>query len=75
MLRQGSTDVGDVSYTVPTAGLRGATGPRNTCAQLASGSRGETSIGIKGMMTAAKVLSLTNATRKVRYHSGYSTRI
>ena len=56
----GSTDVGDVSYTVPTAGLRGATWVPGTPAHSWQAvAAGGTSIGIKGMMTAAKVLSLT----------------
>ncbi|MGB0366264.1 MAG: amidohydrolase [Flavobacteriaceae bacterium] len=56
----GSTDVGDVSYTVPTAGLRAATWvpgtPSHSWQAVAAGG---TSIGIKGMMKAAKVLTLT----------------
>ena len=56
----GSTDVGDVSYTVPTAGLRGATWVPGTPAHSWQAvAAGGTSIGIKGMMTAAKVLALT----------------
>ena len=56
----GSTDVGDVSYSVPTAGLRGATWVPGTPAHSWQAvATGGTSIGIKGMMTAAKVLSLT----------------
>lgn len=56
----GSTDVGDVSYTVPTAGLRGATWVPGTPAHSWQAvAAGGTSIGIKGMMIAAKVLSLT----------------
>lgn len=56
----GSTDVGDVSWVVPTAGLRTATYVPGTSAHswqaiAASG----TSIGQKGMMVAAKTLSLT----------------
>ncbi|MGB2244855.1 MAG: amidohydrolase [Flavobacteriaceae bacterium] len=56
----GSTDVGDVSYTVPTAGLRGATWvpgtPSHSWQAVAAGG---TSIGIKGMMQAAKALTLS----------------
>ena len=56
----GSTDVGDVSYTVPTAGLRGATWVPDTPAHrwqaLAAGG---TSIGLKGMMQAAKAMTLS----------------
>ncbi len=56
----GSTDVGDVSYSVPTAGLRGATWVPGTPAHSWQAvAAGGTSIGIKGMMIAAKVLSLT----------------
>ena len=56
----GSTDVGDVSYTVPTAGLRGATWVPGTPAHSWQAvAAGGTSIGVKGMMTAAKVLTLT----------------
>lgn len=56
----GSTDVGDVSYAVPTAGLRGATWVPGTPAHSWQAvAAGGTSIGIKGMMTAAKVLALT----------------
>lgn len=56
----GSTDVGDVSYTVPTAGFRGATWVPGTPAHSWQAvAAGGTSIGVKGMMTAAKVLTLT----------------
>lgn len=56
----GSTDVGDVSYTVPTAGLRGATWVPGTPAHSWQAvAAGGTSIGIKGMMIAAKTLTLT----------------
>lgn len=56
----GSTDVGDVSWAVPTAGLRAATwvpgtAPHSWQAVAAGG----TSIGRKGMMVAAKTLALT----------------
>ena len=56
----GSTDVGDVSYTVPTVGLGIATWAPGTAAHswqavAASGS----SIGVNGAVTAAKVLALT----------------
>lgn len=58
----GSTDVGDVSYTVPTVGLRIATWAPGTAAHswqavAASGS----SIGVQGAITAAKTLALTAA--------------
>jgi aminobenzoyl-glutamate utilization protein B len=56
----GSTDVGDVSWVVPTAGMRAATWVPGTAAHswqaIASGG---TSIGSKGMMVAAKTLALT----------------
>ncbi len=56
----GSTDVGDVSWVVPTAGLRTATYVPGTSSHswqaiAASG----TSIGKKGMIVAAKTMSLT----------------
>ena len=56
----GSTDVGDVSYAVPTVGLRAATWVPGTPAhswQAVAG--GGTDIGIKGMMVAAKTMTLT----------------
>jgi aminobenzoyl-glutamate utilization protein B len=56
----GSTDVGDVSWVVPTAGLRAATyvpgTPGHSWQAIASGG---TSIGNKGMIVAAKTLTLT----------------
>ncbi|WP_421803217.1 amidohydrolase [Flagellimonas sp.] len=56
----GSTDVGDVSYTVPTAGLGTATWvpgtPAHSWQAVAAGGM---SIGSKGMMVAAKTLALT----------------
>jgi aminobenzoyl-glutamate utilization protein B len=57
-----STDVGDVSYTTPTAGMAAATWapgtpPHSWQAVAASGS----SVGIKGAGTAAKTLALTAA--------------
>lgn len=56
----GSTDVGDVSYTVPTVGLRTATWVPGTPAHSWQAvACGGTEIGIKGMMVAAKTLSLT----------------
>lgn len=55
----GSTDVGDVSWVVPTAGLRTATWvpgtPAHSWQAIAAGG---TSIGIKGMMAAAKTMAL-----------------
>ncbi|GAB3336926.1 M20 family metallopeptidase [Larkinella ripae] len=60
LLSSASTDVGDVSWVVPTVGLSAATwvpgtAPHSWQAVAASG----TSIGVKGMMVAAKSLSLT----------------
>jgi len=56
----GSTDVGDVSYAIPTVGLRAATWVAGTSAHswqaVASGG---TEIGIKGMMVASKTLAFT----------------
>jgi aminobenzoyl-glutamate utilization protein B len=56
----GSTDVGDVSWNVPTVGCRTATWVPGTSAHswqaVASGG---TEIGTKGMMVAAKTLALT----------------
>ena len=56
----GSTDVGDVSWVVPTAGMRAATyvpgTPGHSWQAIASGG---TSIGNKGMVVAAKTLTLT----------------
>lgn len=59
-LGYGSTDVGDVSYAVPTVGVRTATWVPGTAAHswqavAASG----TSIGVKGAQVAAKALTLT----------------
>lgn len=54
----GSTDVGDVSFAVPTAGLRIATWvpgtPAHSWQAVAAGGTG---IGVKGMMVAAKTLA------------------
>lgn len=56
----GSTDVGDVSYAVPTVGLWAATWipgtPGHSWQAVACGG---TEIGTKGMMVAAKAMSLT----------------
>ena len=56
----GSTDVGDVSWNVPTAGFRAATWVPGTAAHswqaVASGG---TSIGLKGTELAVKTLSAT----------------
>ena len=61
-LRQGmgSTDVGDVSWVVPTVGLRTSTWVPGTAAHSWQAiAAGGTSIGTKGMRVAAKALSLT----------------
>jgi len=56
----GSTDVGDVSWVVPTAGLRTATYVPGTSAHSWQAiAAGGTTIGQKGMMVAAKTISLT----------------
>jgi len=56
----GSTDVGDVSYVVPTVGLGTATWVPGTPAHSWQAvACGGTDIGIKGMMVAAKTLALT----------------
>lgn len=56
----GSTDVGDVSYTVPTVGMRAATWvpgtPAHSWQAVAAGGTG---IGTKGMMVAAKTMTAT----------------
>ena len=56
----GSTDVGDVSWTVPTIGFRTATWvpgtPAHSWQAVAAGGM---SIGLKGMENASKVLALT----------------
>ncbi|MGI9322301.1 MAG: peptidase dimerization domain-containing protein, partial [Pseudomonadales bacterium] len=57
---KGSTDVGDVSWVVPTVGLRTATWVPGTSAHSWQAiAAGGTSIGAKGMLVAAKTLSLT----------------
>ncbi|WP_192348451.1 amidohydrolase [Algoriphagus sp. Y33] len=56
----GSTDVGDVSWLVPTAGMGSATWVPGTSAHTWQAvAAGGTSIGPKGMMVAAKTLTLT----------------
>ncbi len=56
----GSTDVGDVSFTVPTVGMSAATWVPGTPAHSWQAvAAGGTSIGNKGMMIAAKTLTLT----------------
>lgn len=58
--RGGSTDVGDVSWAVPTAGLRTATWVPGTSAHSWQAvAAGGTSIGTKGMMVAAETMALT----------------
>jgi aminobenzoyl-glutamate utilization protein B len=57
---QGSTDVGDVSYAVPTVGVETATWVPGTSAHSWQAvACGGTDIGIKGMMVAAKTLAFT----------------
>jgi len=59
-LSGGSTDVGDVSWAVPTVGLSAATWVPGTAAHSWQAvAAGGTSIGVKGMMVAAKTLTLT----------------
>jgi aminobenzoyl-glutamate utilization protein B len=56
----GSTDVGDVSYAVPTVGMRAATWVPGTSAHSWQAvACGATAIGLKGMMVAAKTMTLT----------------
>jgi len=56
----GSTDVGDVSYAVPTVGLDAATWVPGTPAHSWQAvACGGTEIGIKGMMVAAETMALT----------------
>tara|TARA_B100000780_G_scaffold147156_1_gene102819 strand:- start:1636 stop:3060 length:1425 start_codon:yes stop_codon:yes gene_type:complete len=56
----GSTDVGDVSFALPTVGFNAATWVPGTPAHSWQAvAAGGTSIGIKGMLTAAKTLALT----------------
>ena len=56
----GSTDVGDISWVVPTAGLSTATWVPGTSAHSWQAvAAGGTEIGTKGMMVAAKTLALT----------------
>ncbi len=58
--RGGSTDVGDVSWAVPTAGMRAATWVPGTGAHSWQAvAAGGMSIGKKGMMVAAKTIALT----------------
>ncbi len=56
----GSTDVGDVSWAVPTVGMSSATWVPGTSAHTWQAvAAGGTAIGIKGMTVAAKTLALT----------------
>jgi len=56
----GSTDVGDVSFAVPTVGMGAATWVPGTPAHSWQAvAAGGTSIGKKGMMVAAKTLTMT----------------
>ncbi len=56
----GSTDVGDVSWTVPTVGLQTATWvPGSSAHSWQSTAASGMSIGQKGMLVAAKTLALT----------------
>lgn len=58
--RGGSTDVGDVSWAVPTAGMRAATWVPGTSAHSWQAvAAGGTTIGKKGMMVAAKTIATT----------------
>ncbi|RLD20538.1 MAG: amidohydrolase, partial [Bacteroidetes bacterium] len=57
---RGSTDVGDVSWMVPTAGMAAATWVPGTSAHSWQAvAAGGMSIGEKGMMVAAKTIALT----------------
>jgi aminobenzoyl-glutamate utilization protein B len=56
----GSTDVGDVSYVVPTVGLSAATwAPGTPAHSWQAVACGGTEIGTKGMLLAAKTMALT----------------
>ena len=56
----GSTDVGDVSYTLPTVGLRASTWVPGTAAHSWQAvAAGGTEIGTKGMLVASKTMALT----------------
>lgn len=57
---RGSTDVGDISWVVPTVGLASATWVPGTSAHSWQAvAAGGMSIGVKGMTVAAKTLALT----------------
>lgn len=56
----GSTDVGDVSYAVPTVGMRAATWiPGTPAHSWQAVACGGTEIGTKGLMVGAKTMALT----------------
>ncbi len=56
----GSTDVGDISWTVPTVNLEAATWVPGTSAHSWQAvAAGGTSIGVKGLQVAAKTMALT----------------
>jgi aminobenzoyl-glutamate utilization protein B len=56
----GSTDVGDVSWTVPTVGLRAATwAPGTPSHSWQAAACGGTTLGLKGMNVAAKTMTGT----------------
>ena len=56
----GSTDVGDVSYALPTVGMRAATwAPGTPAHSWQAVACGGTEIGTKGMLVAAKTMALT----------------
>ena len=56
----GSTDMGDVSYAVPTVGMEAATWiPGTPAHSWQAVACGGTDIGIKGMMVGAKTMALT----------------
>jgi aminobenzoyl-glutamate utilization protein B len=56
----GSTDVGDISWAVPTAGLRAATWvPGTSSHSWQAVAAGGTSIGTKGMLVAARTLAMS----------------
>ncbi|MSS73877.1 MAG: amidohydrolase [Candidatus Latescibacteria bacterium] len=57
---EGSTDAGDVSWVVPTAGVRTATWvPGTATHSWQAVAAGGMSIGMKGMIVAAKVIAMT----------------
>jgi len=57
---RGSTDVGDISWTVPTVGMAAATWVPGTGAHSWQAvAAGGTTIGEKGMIVAAKTIALT----------------